>query len=330
MSDDIAVIGCGQFGSVVASHCARAGHAVRLWGRNDEEVQGLLQNRRSTRVEGLVIPDSVVITTDGKAAMHGVRMVMTAIPSQYARSVWKVLRSACPKDVTIVSLAKGFEVETLKRPSEVLRELEVGREVVTLSGPSVASEVAVGLPTAMVVAGEASAARQVQQALATPAWRIYLSADQIGVEAAGALKNVIALAAGMVDGMQLGINAKATLLARGTAEMARLGMALGGSRETFFGVAGVGDLATTCFSADGRNRTLGERLGRGEDFASALRSMHAVVEGVDTCRAVVELARRLGVEVPIASAVYAVLFGGATPQHALQELMRRASAEERL
>ncbi|MFM7479893.1 MAG: NAD(P)H-dependent glycerol-3-phosphate dehydrogenase [Planctomycetota bacterium] len=330
MSEEIAVIGCGQFGSVVASHCARAGHAVRLWGRNDQEVDGLLQSRRSTRVNGLVIPDSVVITTDGNAAMSGVRMIITAIPSQYARSVWKVLRPACPAGVTVVSLAKGFEVETLKRPSEVLRELEIGGEVVTLSGPSVASEVALGLPTALVVAGEAAAARQVQQALATSAWRIYLSADQIGVEAAGALKNVIALAAGMVDGMQLGINAKATLLARGTAEMARLGMALGGSRETFFGVAGVGDLATTCFSEDGRNRTLGERLGRGEDFASALRSMHSVVEGVDTCRAVVELSRRLGVEVPIASAVHAVLFGGATPHHALQELMRRASGEERL
>lgn len=290
----------------------------------------MLQNRRSTRVEGLVIPESVVITTDGLAAMNGTSMVITAIPSQYARNVWQVLRSACPKDVTVVSLAKGFEVETLKRPSEVLRELGVGGEVVTLSGPSVASEVALDLPTALVVAGEAVAARQVQQALSTSAWRIYLSADQVGVEAAGALKNVIALAAGMVDGMQLGINAKATLLARGTAEMARLGMALGGSRETFFGVAGVGDLATTCFSADGRNRTLGERLGRGEDFASALRSMHAVVEGVDTCRAVVELARRLGVEVPIAFAVNAVLFGGVTPRHALQELMRRASGEERL
>ncbi len=290
----------------------------------------MLQSRRSTRVEGLVIPDSVVITTDGLAAMNGTSMVITAIPSQYARNVWQVLRSACPKDVTVVSLAKGFEVETLKRPSEVLWELGVGGEVVTLSGPSVASEVALGLPTALVVAGEAVAARQVQQALSTSAWRIYLSADQVGVEAAGALKNVIALAAGMVDGMQLGINAKATLLARGTAEMARLGMALGGSRETFFGVAGVGDLATTCFSADGRNRTLGERLGRGEDFASALRSMHAVVEGVDTCRAVVELARRLGVEVPIASAVNAVLFGGVTPRHALQELMRRTSGEERL
>jgi len=330
MSEEIAVIGCGQFGSVVATHCARAGHGVRLWGRNDEEVEGLLRHRRSPRVEGLVIPDSVVITTDGKTAMNGVRMVITAIPSQYARSVWTVLRSACPRDATVVSLAKGFEVETLKRPSEVLRELEIGGQIVTLSGPSVASEVALGLPTALVVAGEAAAARGVQQALATSAWRIYLSSDQIGVEAAGALKNVIALAAGMVDGMQLGINAKATLLARGTAEMARLGMALGGSRETFFGVAGVGDLATTCFSEDGRNRTLGERLGRGEGFASALRSMHAVVEGVDTCRAVVELARRLEVEVPIASAVHAVLFGGATPQHALQELMRRTSGEERL
>lgn len=330
MADQVTVIGCGQFGSVVACHCAHAGHSVRLWGRNEEEIHGLLVDRRTPRIEGLLLPASVLVTADAREALHGSTIVLSAIPSQYARSVWQVLAAHCPSGATVVSLAKGFELQTLKRPSEVLRELRVGREVVTLSGPSVATEIALGLPTALVAAGGEGAAQQVQQAMATRSWRIYVSADQVGVEAAGALKNVIALAAGMVDGMQLGMNAKATLLARGTAEMARLGMALGGTRETFFGVAGVGDLATTCFSSDGRNRTLGARLGSGEDLATALKSMHSVVEGVDTCRAAVQLAQRLGVDAPIACAVHEVIEGRTTPRDALRELMSRVSGAERL
>lgn len=330
MAERIAVIGCGQFGTVLACHCATAGHSVTLWGRHDEEIAPLLANRESPRIMGLRIAESIQITTDSRKAMEGADLVVTAIPAQYARAIWEVLKKECPKTALIVSVAKGFEVHSRMRPSEVLAELEVGDEIVTLSGPTIATEAARGLPTALVAAGSQGAAQRVQKALATDAWRIYCTTDQVGVEAAGAIKNVIALAAGMVDGMELGMNAKATLLARGLAEISRLGIALGGRRETFFGVAGVGDLATTCFSMDGRNRTLGERIGRGESCESAVRSMESVVEGVETCRVVVELAAQHHVEMPIARAVHAVLFSGLSPRTALQELMRRMSGEERI
>ncbi|MSQ89798.1 MAG: NAD(P)-dependent glycerol-3-phosphate dehydrogenase [Phycisphaerales bacterium] len=331
MAERIAVIGCGQFGIVLACHAARAGHAVSLWGRNAEEVAPLLATRRSPRLPSLEIAPSISITQDSRQALGGADLVLSAIPSQYARSVWRVLTDDCPRSAVIVSVAKGFEMETLLRPSEVLHELCIGSEVVTLSGPTIATEVARGLPTALIAAGdeEGSVAR-VQNALGREGWRVYCSSDQVGVEAAGAIKNVIALAAGMVDGMELGMNAKATLLARGVAEMSRLGIALGGRRETFFGIAGVGDLATTCFSADGRNRTLGERIGRGATCAEALRSMDSVVEGVDTCKVVAQLADRMGVEMPITRAVHAVLFAGMDPRTALRSLMSRASGEERL
>ncbi len=330
MAERIAVIGCGQFGTVLAVHAAGAGHTVTLWGRDSQEIAPLVERRESPRIRGLRLPDSIHVTTDGRSAMEGADLVLTAIPSQYARSIWTVLGRECPSSAIVVSVAKGFELQSMMRPSEVLRELGVGAEVVTLSGPSIATEVARGLPTALVVAGESLATARVQKALTTGAWRMYCSTDQVGVEAAGAIKNVVALAAGMVDGMSLGINAKATLLARGIAEISRLGIALGGRKETFFGVAGVGDLATTCFSEDGRNRTLGELIGKGTSFEAALRSMHSIVEGVETCKVVVALAKQHGVDMPIAQAVYSVLFGGVTPQVALQDLMRRQSAQERV
>ncbi len=330
MAERVAVIGCGQFGTVLACHAASAGHEVCLWGRNADEIAPLLSNRESPRIKGFRIPAEVRITIDAQEAMRGADLVLTAIPSQYARSIWRVLGRDCPKSAIVVSVAKGFEVESMKRPSEVLVELGVGAEIVTLSGPTIATEAARGLPTALVAAGSDSATRHVQRAFATDAWRIYCTTDQVGVEAAGAIKNVIALAAGMIDGMQLGMNAKATLLARGIAEISRLGTALGGRRETFFGVAGIGDLATTCFSADGRNRTLGELIGRGASCEEAVRSMDSVVEGVETCRVVVALSARHGVEMPIASAVHSVLFEGVTPRDALRDLMRRNSGEERI
>lgn len=330
MAERIAVIGCGQFGTVLACHAARAGHAVVLWGRTAEEVDPLLRNRASPRIAGLTLPDSLEVTRDARAAMDGADLVLTAIPAQYARAVWKVLVADCPTSAIVVSVAKGFEMGSMMRPTEVLAAVGVHGECVALSGPTIATEVARGLPTALIAAGGELASQRVQRALTNDAWRIYCSTDQVGVEAAGAIKNVIALAAGMIDGMGLGMNAKATLLARGLAEISRLGSAMGGRRDTFFGIAGMGDLATTCFSADGRNRTLGEKVGRGETCEAALRSMDSVVEGVDTCKVVAQLAARHQVEMPIAQAVHSVLFEGISPRIALQALMRRNTAEERI
>ena len=326
----VAVIGCGQFGTVIAVHAALLGHDVSLWARTEEEAAPLRDARRSPRLPGLTIPPAIRVTTDANAALEEAALVITAIPSQYARSIWKVLGEHLPDGAILVSVAKGFEMGTLLRPSEVLLEECPSAEVVALSGPTIATELALSLPTALVVAGCPEATGAVQSLLAGDSWRVYPSTDLVGVESAGALKNVIAIAAGMVDGMDLGMNAKATLLARGIAEMARLGVALGGVRETFFGVAGVGDLATTCFSPHGRNRTLGEKIGGGATLSEALASMDSVVEGVDTCRAVKDLAQRHGVEMPIAQAVDAVLFRGVNPKAALVDLMRRASPLERV
>ncbi len=330
MAERVAVIGCGQFGTVLACHAARRGHEVSLWARTQEEAAPLLVDRRTPRLAGLTIEPTIKVTTDGSRALEGATLVITAIPSQYARSIWEVLGVDLGPGAILVSVAKGFEMETLLRPSEVLAQACPAARVLALSGPTIATEVARGLPTALIAAGEREITDRVQSALAGDQWRIYSSTDIVGVECAGALKNVIALAAGMVDGMRLGMNAKATLLARGIAEMARLGVAMGGARETFFGVAGVGDLATTCFSEDGRNRTLGEKIGAGATLSEALASMNSVVEGVDTCRAVALLAKRHSVEMPIAEAVHAVLFEGVAPKSALVELMRRTSTGERL
>ena len=330
MAERVAVIGCGQFGTVLACHAARRGHEVSLWARTQEEAAPLLSDGCTPRLPGVTIEPTINVTTDGRRALDGATLIITAIPSQYARGIWKVLGGNLASGTILVSVAKGFEMETLMRPSEVLSQTCPGARIVALSGPTIATEVARGLPTALIAAGEAEVTERVQAALAGDQWRIYSSTDIVGVECAGALKNVIALAAGMIDGMHLGMNAKATLLARGIAEMARLGVAMGGMRDTFFGVAGVGDLATTCFSEDGRNRTLGEKIGAGATLAEALASMNSVVEGVDTCRAVHDLARRHQVEMPIADAVQAVLFDGVRPQSALVDLMRRTSASERL
>lgn len=330
MAQVIAVIGSGQFGSVVASHAAALGHTVRLWARTKEELEPMLAVRESSRLPGLKLHDAVVPSLDGRFVLAGAEIVVSAIPSQYAGRIWEVLRSDLPPSALLVSVAKGFETGSLLRPSQVLEAQCPQARVVALSGPTIATEVARGLPTALIAAGAASAAAIVQDALAGDTWRIYCSGDIVGVECAGAIKNVIALAAGMIDGMGLGMNAKATLLARGIAEISRLGVAMGGQRDTFFGIAGVGDLATTCFSPDGRNRTFGEMVGRGKPVNAAIESMQSVVEGIETCKAVVELSKRHGVEMPIASAVHQVLFSGLPPRSALQDLMRRDRSSERI
>ncbi len=301
-----------------------------LWGRTPDEVEPLQRNRATPRIAGLTLPTSLVVTGDARRALEDADLVLTAIPAQYARAVWNVLIADCPRSAIVVSVAKGFEMGTMLRPTEVLADIGVAGERVALSGPTIATEVARGLPTALIAAGTEAAAQRVQRALTGDAWRIYCSSDQAGVEAAGAIKNVIAIAAGLIDGMRLGMNAKATLLARGLAEISRLGIAMGGRRDTFFGIAGMGDLATTCFSADGRNRTLGEKIGSGDSCAAALASMDSVVEGVDTCRVVAQLAALHQVDMPIAQAVHAVLFEGKDPREALLELMRRTTSLERI
>jgi glycerol-3-phosphate dehydrogenase (NAD(P)+) len=233
--------------------------------------------------------------------------------------------------VGAVTVTKGVEVGSMRRPTQVLRHALGERPVAVLSGPTIAHELALCKPAVMVAASaDAAFAARVQATFAQPWLRLYTGDDTAGVELAGAAKNVIALAAGMVDGLELGCNAKSALLARGLAEIVRLGVAQGARMETFFGVAGVGDLATTCFSPEGRNRTLGEMIGRGASLADAQASTHSVVEGVETARALRQVGRSAGVDTPIIEAVCRVLFEGVAPRTAVRELMARTAGAERV
>ncbi len=337
----ITVLGDGQMGLVCAALLAEqspeaAGGArpiVTLWGHAAREVGALARTRTSERLSAFRLPDSVRVIPDDTEAVRGADLIVAAVPSQHARSVFVRLVDSIPGDAAVVSVAKGIEKDTLLRPSEVaLDALEnPRRSVAALSGPTIAAELARCLPATMVAASEDEAfAERVQQLFNTRWLRVYTNTDLVGVELAGAAKNVIAIAAGVLDGLQAGYNAKSALLARGLAEIARLGAAMGARPETFFGLAGVGDLATTCFSPEGRNRSCGEALGRGESLKGYMARTKSVVEGVETARSVVALAKRHGVDMPIARAVHAALFEGLDPIDAIAGLMSRGVKAERV
>jgi glycerol-3-phosphate dehydrogenase (NAD(P)+) len=337
MFERVAIIGDGQMGLVLADLLASRGLRPRLWGPFPEAVESLRRTRRSPRLD-LELPTAVEVVEDPGEALHGADLAVNAIPVQFMRPVWSGLASAGAAAVpgrpaAIVSVSKGFEAVSWRRPSEVLAEAWPGEAppVAVLSGPTIAAELARRLPATMIAAAEDEGlAAAVQETFGTAWMRIYTSSDPLGVEIAGAVKNVIAIAAGLVDGLGLGSNAKSALLARGLAEIVRLGAALGARPETFFGIAGVGDLATTCFSPEGRNRSCGEAIGRGGSLAAHLGGSASVVEGVETSRAVVSLAADRGVEMPIAEAVHAILFEGVAPADALASLMRRERGMERV
>jgi glycerol-3-phosphate dehydrogenase (NAD(P)+) len=326
----VTVIGDGQFGLVLASLAAGCGHTVRLWGAFPEDLAVLAATRRSPRLPELELDPAIVVEPDAGRALAGADLCISAVPTQHLASVWSRLGKHLPAPAVIVSVSKGLERGSLRRPSQIIKESVPGHEVVTMSGPSIAAEMVRKLPLVMVVAGTPHAAALVQEVLSCPWLRLYTLRDHVGVELAGAAKNVIALAAGMLDGMHAGMNAKSALLARGLAEIVRFGSAHGAEVETFFGVAGVGDLATTCFSPDGRNRSCGEALGCGQTLAEHLAHTRSVVEGVETCDAIVRDARARGIELPIMEAVHGVLFGGVAPAKALQSLMSRDVGVERV
>ena len=330
----VAIAGDGQMGLVLAALAHERGHEVCIWSPILEDGLALARSRHSDRLPGFVLSEAIRVETNPHAALLGSDMVMMAIPVQYLRSACSRLAEHVPSGAVIASAAKGIEVGSLSAPSRIIHEQLQGHaagqtEVVVLSGPNIASEISRGLPALMVAAcGRAKSAICLQSALASPRLRIYTSDDVIGVEFAGAAKNVVAIAAGLVDGLGLGVNAKSALLARGLAEIARLGVVLGAQPTTFYGLAGLGDLATTCFSPQGRNRCCGEALGRGESLAEYCARSRCIIEGVETCRALVDQAGRLGVEMPIAQAVHAVLFEGLPPRESLARLMSRTSASE--
>ncbi len=327
----VAVVGAGSWGTALAIHLARCGHDVRLWVREPELLEAMRKTGENTIfLPGFRLPDAVRPCATFDEALHDARLVLSAVPSHGTR---QVLRTAAPfldPSATIVSATKGLELDTLLRISEVIAE-ELGdrHRVVVLSGPSFAVEVARELPTAVCAAStDPAAAEEVQEEFRGRAFRIYATDDVIGVEIGAALKNVIAIAAGVVEGLGLGHNSLSALVTRGLAEISRLACALGGRRETLSGLSGLGDLVLTCTGNLSRNRQVGVQLGRGRTPQEILSSMQMVAEGVRTTHAALALGARHGVELPIAAQMAEVLAGRKTARVAAEDLMLRPQRVE--
>ena len=330
MSERIAVIGDGAMGTVCAALLANKGYQVGMWSYSPDQIADLREHHENRKfLPGIRLPLSIEFIADDSDIFRSSSLVVSAVPCVFLRQVWQRLAEHLPANSAVVSVTKGIEDNTLLRPTEIIEQVTGLKRLAVLSGPNIAGELARSLPaTATVGAADENLAGQVQKSFTTKWFRIYTNPDAIGVELAGATKNVIALAAGILDGLQAGTNAKSALLARGLAEITRLGVAMGARPETFFGVAGVGDLATTCFAPTGRNRTCGEQLGRGRKLADVLGAMPGVVEGVPTTRSVVALAGTYRVEMPITQAVSDVLFNGLDPIEGISRLMSRQSKAE--
>jgi glycerol-3-phosphate dehydrogenase (NAD(P)+) len=329
--NDIAVLGGGSWGTALAVHLASVGHDVRLWVR-EPEVVSAIREARENRVflPGVSLPPAVRACAALDEALAGVSLVLVVTPSHGTRGVIRAAAPYIEPGAVIVSATKGIEVETLLRPSEVIaQEAGAGRPIVALSGPSFAREVASGLPTAVCAASlDAAAAEEVQRQFRGRFFRLYSSSDVVGVEIGAALKNVIAIAAGVVDGLGLGHNALAGLITRGLVEISRLASAMGGRRETLAGLTGLGDLVLTCTGALSRNRQVGIELGRGRPIGEILGSMKMVAEGVLTTGAALALGERHGVELPIAAQMAELFAGRTTPRAAVEALMLRPQRGE--
>ena len=326
MTQRIGVLGSGSWGTALAVHLARTGHDERLWARDAALSSAMASTRENTPyLPGITLPDVITPTSDLRAALDGVEFVVIAVPSHGVRAVARAANPHLPQACVIVSATKGLEEGSVLRMSQVLREeLTDAGEIIALSGPSFALELARSLPTALVAAGQSPAVvESVMAHFGSPALRLYGSSDVIGVELGGALKNVIAIAAGVVEGLGLGHNALAALITRGLAELSRLAVALGGQRDTMAGLAGLGDLVLTCTGDLSRNRRVGLELARGQSLAEILAGTRMVAEGVRTTEAALELSAKHGIELPIAREMSDVLAGRTEPKTAIRNLMGR-------
>ncbi len=329
----IATIGAGNWGTALAATLAQLGHTVTLWAYEPEVVESIRARRENELfVPGVRLPANLSATGDMREALAGAEIVLTVMPSHVCAALCRRMLPHLRPEMIFVSATKGLDTDRLMRMSEVIRS-EVGKSfaprLCALSGPSFAREVLHGEPTAVVVASDDPAiAQQVQREFASPALRLYTSSDVVGVELGGAVKNVIAVAAGVVEGLGLGHNPTAALITRGLAEMTRLACACGGKRETLAGLAGMGDLVLTCTGDLSRNRTVGVELGKGRKLAEIVGSMRMVAEGVKTTAATVALARKLHVEMPITQQVHRILEGEVSPREAIRELMERSLKAE--
>jgi glycerol-3-phosphate dehydrogenase (NAD(P)+) len=328
----LTILGDGAWGTAIAWLLSRnPDHRVCLWSAREENGRVLGERRENIRLlPGVRLPDTISLTTDPEFAVTGADLWITAVPTQFLRQTLRRFEGKCKPDQAIVSLTKGIEIGTFRRPTEIIHEILKTARVAVLSGPSHAEEVCRGMPCSVVAAGEEQdLTNWIQKLFFTDRFRVYTSNDVIGVEMAGALKNIMGIAAGISDGLGFGDNAKSALLTRGLVEMTRFGVAFGAEHSTFQGLAGVGDLITTCISPHGRNRRVGERLGKGEKLADILASTPMVAEGVTTAKSVHERAKQMGLELPITVAVYQVLYEGKLPAKAVDELMTRTPRHER-
>ncbi len=328
-----AVIGAGAWGTTLARHLGEKGTPVRLWAYEPEVVEAIREKRENTLyLPGVLIPPSVSPTGSLAEAVQGAEWLIFVVPSHAARSVLQQIGPLLTAPIPLLSATKGIEEETLKLMTQVMQDTlppSLHHSMTVLSGPSFAAEVCSGRPTAVTLAGQdQELVRRLQGWLMTPVFRVYGGTDLIGVQLGGALKNVMALAAGVVEGLGLGHNARAALITRGLAEMIRLGGAMGATPHTFYGLSGMGDLVLTCTGPLSRNYTVGLRLGRGESLSVILKDLRAVAEGVRTSRAALGLAGRYGVEMPIVREVCAVLFDGKPCRRAVADLMERGPKEE--
>ncbi len=331
MFEKITIIGDGAMGSVCAMLLCEKGLDVCMWGHDSEQLEEMAAKRENVKfLPGHPLPASLKFESDDSRAMVGAELLVSAVPCQFTRGVWERLKDNVPQNVPIVSVTKGVEIGTLLRTTEIFGDvLGSGRSYATLSGPTIADELANHLPaTATASSADDALARKIQETFNSSQFRVYTNNDTIGVELCGAVKNVIAIAAGIIDGTGIGDNAKAALLTRGLAELTRLGLAMGARENTFSGLSGLGDLVTTCISPMGRNRSFGERLGQGMSSDEALGATQSVVEGVTTCKSVLSLASKYEVEMPICEAVGAIIAGQKDVETAINDLMSRSLKAE--
>ncbi len=329
----VGVVGTTSWGTTLAILMARYGHEVWLWARNDDEKNQLLLDQENKRfVSGHGFPDCLGITSSMDHAFGDSEMLLFAVPSHSLRSNVNSVGSSISADSLIVSATKGLEATTSKRMTEVIAEelpSEIHSNICALSGPNLASEIADGKPSSTVVASmDPKSSGRAQKILNSQIFRVYTNDDVIGVEVGGALKNIIAIGVGISDGLGYGDNAKATLISRGLTEMARLGSACGGKKETFAGLTGMGDLIATCSSSLSRNHQVGELLAQGKSLKQVSELMDNVAEGIDTTNAAYRLSKQMNVDMPITNALYGVLFGSHTVKTAISELLDRLPGRE--
>lgn len=332
MTEKLAVLGGGSWGATLADHLARNGHAVTVWEYNKERAASLQESRRLSFMPQLTLHPSVTVTNSVAETLRGKTVVVSAVPSEHVRATFRAVcaQGGVPAGAWVVSVTKGIENDTLKRMTEVIvdESPDLAGRVSVLAGPSHAEEVAKSLPTAVVAAGPEPLREKIVELFNTENFRVYTSADFVGVELGGALKNVYAIGCGVSDGLGMGDNTKAALMTRGLNEIARLGVACGAQATTFFGLAGLGDLIVTCTSKHSRNRLLGEKIGQGKSVAEALSEMTMVAEGLPTTRSAQQLADRHRLDLPIIRALHQCLFEGKTARAAVRDLLSRPPVEE--